>query len=276
MGYIPLVMEPNAPEHARWNDGAWTKAWPKREVLTSSVTPVLLEALALNPGERVLDVGCGGGKATMAACGQVLPGGSAVGADISQALLALAADRASGMSAISWQQRDMQTDRVAGDAFDVTMSQFGVMFFDEPVTAFANIHNHLRRGGRLGFACWQTLDRNPWFVGPALAPYVAAPPPPAPGKSPTGPFALGEPDRVRQFLTDAGFEAVDIDQRSHEVEVPENAVVDDAQLAFMGVTPETMDGARRAVASMLERFRGAEDRYRFPLAYQIVTARPGR
>ena len=85
------------------------------------------------------------------------------------------------------------------------MSQFGVMFFDEPVVAFTNVVKHLRSGGRLGFACCQTLDRNPWFVGPVLAAFVAAPPPLAPGKSPTGPFALRNPDRVHQILQDAGF-----------------------------------------------------------------------
>jgi hypothetical protein len=57
--------------------------------------------------------------------------------------------------------------------FDVVMSQFRVMFFDEPIVAFTNVVKHLRSGGRLGFACWQTLDRNPWFVGPVLAAFVA-------------------------------------------------------------------------------------------------------
>jgi len=67
-------MEPNATERARWNDDGWTTAWPKREVLTDSVTPLLLDALALRPGERALDVGCGGGKAAIAAARRVQPG----------------------------------------------------------------------------------------------------------------------------------------------------------------------------------------------------------
>ncbi|MDQ2754506.1 MAG: class I SAM-dependent methyltransferase [Actinomycetota bacterium] len=266
-------MEANAAESARWNNEAWTTAWPKREVLTDSVTPVLLEAVRLQPGERVLDVGCGGGKTTMAACQQVQPGGSAVGADFSEALLALAATRAAGMSEITWQRADMQTDHLPGDHFDVALSQFGVMFFDEPVAAFANLRQHLRTEGRLAFACWQAMDHNPWFVGPALAPFVAAPPSPAPGKSPTGPFALGAPDRAQQILGDAGFGGIHIEQRSHEVVVPESAVVDDAQLAFMGVSAEAMGDARSAVASMMEQFATRDGLHRFPLAFQIVTAR---
>jgi cyclopropane fatty-acyl-phospholipid synthase-like methyltransferase len=83
-------VDPNAAERARWNDEAWTKAWVKREALTDSVTPLLLGALKLRAGERVLDVGCGGGGATIAAAGQVGPGGGVVGADISVVLLARA------------------------------------------------------------------------------------------------------------------------------------------------------------------------------------------
>ena len=266
-------VEPNALEHARWNDDAWTKAWPKREALTDSVTSVLLDALELQPGERLLDVGCGGGKATMAALGRVQPGGSVVGADISGQLLSLAARRASGIGGVTWQRADMQVDRIAGDPFDVAMSQFGVMFFDEPVAAFANVASHLLPAGRLAFACWQTMDRNPWFVGHVLAPFIAAPPPPGPGKSPSGPFTLGEADRVRQILADAGFGEVHIDQREHEVDVPRSAVVDDAQLAFMGVSAEAMGDARVAVASTLARFAIDGELHRFPLAFQIVTAR---
>jgi SAM-dependent methyltransferase len=266
-------VEANAFEHARWNNEAWTTAWTKREVLTNSVTSVLLESLELRPGERVLDIGCGGGRATIAALEQVQPSGRVVGADISEALLSLAAGRAAGLDGITWRRADMQVDDLGGDPFDVAMSQFGVMFFDEPVAAFTNIARHLRRGGRLVFACWQAMDRNPWFVGPVLAPFVAAPAPPGPGKSPTGPFALGDPGRVRQILTEAGFGEVTIEPRHHDVEVPESAVVDEAQLAFLGVSAEAMHDARAAVVSMMATFAAEGDLRRFPLAFQIVTAR---
>jgi SAM-dependent methyltransferase len=266
-------MVPNAAERAKWNDDAWTRAWKKREVLTDSVTPLLLDALDLRAGERVLDVGCGGGKATIAASRRVQPGGNVIGADISKPLLVLARERAAGNNWATFEQADMQVDHVAGGGFDVAMSQFGVMFFDEPVPAFINLAKHLRPDARVGFACWQPMDRNPWFVGSVLGPFVAAAAPTAPGKSPTGPFALGDPDRVRQILRDAGFSGIRVDLYDHEVDVPESAVVDDAQLVFMGVRTEVMHDARKAVASLMEVFAADDGTCRFPLAFQIVTAR---
>ena len=164
-------------------------------------------ALAPTAGERVLDVGCGGGKATIAAARVVGPAGRVIGADISVPLTELAAQRAAeaGVDNVSFQAADVQQETVEGGPFDAAMSQFGVMFFDEPATAFANIRAQLAPGGRIAFSCWQPIERNPWFFGAALAGLAPPPPPPEPGKSPTGPFALGDAERTQGILESAGF-----------------------------------------------------------------------
>ena len=91
---MPDERETNEAERRRWNDARWTAVWPKRERLTDAVTAYVLDAAALQPGERVLDVGSGGGKTSIAAARAVGPTGAVVGADISTPLRALAERRA--------------------------------------------------------------------------------------------------------------------------------------------------------------------------------------
>jgi SAM-dependent methyltransferase len=267
--------ETNVGERRHWNDAYWSSIWPKREVMTSSVTGILLDSLDLHEGQRMLDVGSGGGTATIAAAGRVGPGGSVLGADISVPLVDLARDRAADrqLANVSFLVADVQRDRVPGAPFDVVASQFGVMFFDEPVTAFANIRGHLVPGGRLGFACWQAVERNPWFIGPALAGYAPPPPPPAPGKSPTGPFSLSDPERVGEILAGAGWKSVARTPYELVATVDRGAVVDDGQLRFLGVPEESLDDARRAVERRLAPLQTADGRIQAPLSVQVFTAR---
>lgn len=238
----------NAAERRRWNDKYWASVWPKREQLTSEITDILLGHLALAERERVLDIGSGGGRTT----------------------ISRATDQ--GLANVSFSVADVQHDTVSGAPFDLAMSQFGVMFFDQPVTAFANIRRHLVAGGRLGFACWQPIERNRWFIGPALAGYVPPPPPPAPGKSPTGPFSLSDPSRVGDILADSGWTAVQRTPYELVVKVDAEAIVDDQQLTFLGVPEESFGAARRAVDEHLERLLGSDGRIEAPLSVQIFTA----
>jgi SAM-dependent methyltransferase len=264
----------NEAESKRWNDEFWTSVWPRREQLTSVVTPMLLERAALAPADHVVDIGSGGGTATVAAAAAVGPAGTVTGADISVALVGLASQRAEEASTanVRFLVVDAQSARIEGAPFDAAISQFGVMFFDEPVTAFTNIRGHVRPGGRLTFACWQGLASNPWAVGPALAAILPPPPPPPPGKSPTGPFALADADRTVELLTAAGW--TDVSRTIHAVTatVARDAIIDDAQLSFLGVPADRVAEARAAVEAHLAPLHRADGNYDAPLAFQIFTA----
>ena len=270
-----MTDETNPAERRRWNDEHWSTYWPKRERFTDAVTPILLDAAALQPGERVLDIGSGGGKTTIEAGRRVGLTGTVVGADLSTPLVTLARRRVleAGSSNVRFDIVDMQYAEVVGAPFDVALSQLGVMFFDEPLTAFTNIARHLDDGGRIVFACWQAAERNPWILEYALAPFRPPAPPLGPGKSPTGPCALADADRTAGILRDAGFSAIERTTFDFTIEVPQDALVDDNQLASMVADEADIPAARRAVEEHLSAFRIDNELSRFPLSLQLFSGR---
>ncbi len=270
-------MADNDAERRRWSDDRWEQVWPKREQLTDAVSDRLLRALDVQSGERVLDIGCGGGRLSLRLAEQAGPSGSVVGADISPSMVRLASRRATAAGLAPNRVRfgvlDVQHADIDGAPFDVAASQFGVMFFDRPEAAFANIGRQLRRGGRLAFACWQAAERNPWYFAPQVADLVPTPPPRAPGRSPTGPFSLADPGWVWELLAGAGFDAIDRDAFDLEVDAPADAVVDASQIAFLGVRAEDQAEAEARAVAHLEQFRLPSGDLRYPLAVQVFRAR---
>jgi SAM-dependent methyltransferase len=265
----------NELEQRRWNDEHWAEVWPRREQLTRPVTDLLLEHLQPEEGQKVLDVGSGGGATTFAVASRVGAGGSVVGADISAPLVRLATGRAReyGATNVSFTVVDVQQDQIDGGPFDAVVSQFGVMFFDEPPVAFANMRAHAVPGARLAFACWQAADRNAWFAGNAVARFLPTPEPPPPGKVLGGPFALADPDRTAAVLAAAGW--ANVERTPYQIVVPvsrEAMLLDDQQMAFMGITPDQLDDARAALDEHLTGLRLDDDRYEAALAFQIFTA----
>lgn len=267
-------METNEAERRRWNDERWASLWPKRERMTDAISPYVLEAAALRPGERVLDIGCGGGRLSLAAARAVGTEGSVVGADLSAPLGALAERRArdAGADNVEFRQLDMQTDSIPGDPFAAAISQFGVMFFDDPVAAFGNIRAHLAPGGRIAFASWQRLEDNPWHFASAIAEFLPAPPSSAAGTTLPGPFSLADPARTAEILTSARFRDVRRTPYEITVDVPQDAIFDDIQLTLMQVAPEHHDAARAAVNAYLRQFELGNGLSRLPLGFQVVQA----
>jgi SAM-dependent methyltransferase len=264
----------NEAQSKRWNDDRWAAAWPKRERLTEAVSPYLLEAAGVRNGHRVCDIGCGGGALTIAVAEAAAPDGQVVGIDISAPLLRVARRRAEecGVPNVRFVQADVQTTPLGEAPFDLAVSQFGVMFFDEPTRAFRAIRGLLAAGGRLVFACWQGVEHNPWHVGTVLRPLLPPPPVPPPGKSPAGPFVLGDDEYVRDLLGAAGFGAVESTPHETTVRAPADAVVDRSLLQFMGVAPARDDAAQALVERHLAQFAVGPDEYEYPIAFRVYEA----
>jgi SAM-dependent methyltransferase len=264
----------NEAEHRRWNNPAQVATWPGREVLTSAVTPTLLEAADARPGWRVCDIGCGGGALTIALAQSVAPDGEAVGFDISRGLLDLARERAREAACPNarFVERDVQTGSGEDGLFQLAASQFGVMFFDEPTRALRAVRASLVPSGRLVFACWQGVESNPWHVGRTLRPLLPGPATPGPGKSPTGPFAFGDEEYVRELLEAAGYGEVRATAHHIAVRAAASAVTEPALFPTMGIPAARESEATALVERHLLAFEVGPDTYEFPLAFMVYEA----
>ncbi len=197
----------NADQAQYWNSAPgqkWAAHQAQLDTLMASVRDALIRRCAAAPGARVLDVGCGTGDTTLALADHVGARGEVIGVDISDPLLAIARQRANGRAGLGFIRTDAQTHAFDPGRFDLVASRFGVMFFADPVAAFANLARALRPGGRMVFAAWDAVRENPWMSASKAAAVarlgpVAPDPPGAPG-----PFAFADAARVLGILSDAG------------------------------------------------------------------------
>ena len=223
----------NTAQAEQWNTGDGVAHWitnrARYDRMHAPFTALILQAAGLRADGQVLDVGCGCGGTTLAAARLVAPG-QAAGLDLSGPMLARArADaEAAGLANAVFQQGDAQVHPLKPGRFGTVISRFGVMFFADPVAAFANIRSATRPGGRLVFVCWQPQAANQWLLvpGAALAQHVR-PPDPAPGDGP-GMFAFADPDRLRPILAAAGWGDIEITSERASILVGGGGSVHDA------------------------------------------------
>lgn len=158
------------------------------------------------PGERILDIGCGTGATSRDFANHLAPGGAITAIDISEPLLNHAKSNNSPPSVdIQHHLLDAQTADIPGAPFDLVISRFGVMFFNDPVAAFANIRRHLKPGGRMVLASWAALNVNPWFSIPAKAAIDHLGPVDVFDPNAPGPLAFQNIDHVENILHASGF-----------------------------------------------------------------------
>ena len=185
----------------------WVTHQAAMDTLLSEVLDRVLEAAAPAKGETVLDIGCGTGASSLLLSEAVGPEGHVKALDIADPLLALARHRGTeaGCDNIDYINADAQTYGFKPGAADLVFSRFGVMFFNDPVAAFANLRAGTKPGGRLAMICWQGAPLNPWFMVPMqVAMDRLGKPEPMDPHAP-GPMAFKDVDRVTGILGDAGW-----------------------------------------------------------------------
>jgi SAM-dependent methyltransferase len=220
---MSLAIHPeNADQLAYWNGQAgrhWTDRQEVQDRVLAPITRLLFEAADIQPGQRIVDVGCGCGDTTLEAAVMAGPSGAALGVDISQAMLGRARERSagSGLNA-EFQLVDATVHDFSAISADWLISRFGVMFFANPALTFSNLRRGLKPGGRLAFVCWQEPKKNPWLMLPFQAMRGRVPPPPERGPEDPGPFSFADPERLRGILDAAGFVDVGIEARSLQLD----------------------------------------------------------
>ena len=183
----------------------WAAEWKRTDRSFGGLTERLLARSREFPFRHALDIGCGAGELSLALA-RGRPQARIVGVDVSPQLVAAARSRSDRLPNVEFELADAARWR-PGDDFtpQLLISRHGVMFFDDPVAAFAHLAEVAAPGAGLLFSCFRERGENPFFTEVAgLLPHPEAPPPPdAPG-----PFAFAERKRVEDVLTRAGWDSV--------------------------------------------------------------------
>ena len=205
----------NSEQIAEWN-GALGQRWVamQREIdrIVVPFGDAALKVAAPQPGDRVIDIGCGCGDTSIAIARIVGRAGAVFGIDVSTQMLEVARSRAplADCPHLAFREGDASEAELPVN-IDLLFSRFGVMFFSRPTQALSHLRRSLRVGGRCVFVCWRAPRDNAWAMVPLSAARTAmcVTPAPADPHAP-GPFAFADEQRLRDSLSDAGFATVDI------------------------------------------------------------------
>jgi SAM-dependent methyltransferase len=203
----------NEKQIAYWNQIAGPKWVAMQAAMESRLAPVntiLLAHAAPRPGETILEIGCGTGTTTALLAEAVGPTGRVLAVDVSRPMLDAAAIELAAYPNVTLVEADAATHAFE-PVYDLVVSRFGVMFFEDPIAAFTNIRKALKQDGRFCCTAWAPVDRNPhWAVTLQVAiTHLGAGKPRRPHAP--GPLAFDDADYVTKLLTAAGFSAVAVD-----------------------------------------------------------------
>lgn len=280
----------NAEQIEYWNGDAG-KRWAQEDGtmarLLEPVCEALLNHAKVEGSQRAMDIGCGGGSQSLMLARRLGPDATVLGVDISQPLLQIAQDKvaeAEGAAQLDFLQADAANHAFTPASFDLLFSRFGVMFFDEPVTAFRNLRAALRSDGKLAFSCWQAAVNNEWTRVPLQAALQHVPMPEKPDPHAPGPFAFADADRVHAILDDSGFGNIDVAPFAYDMRfgndstlaqtVRELAMIGPVSRLLAGQEPQVMEKVFASMEEVMEPYY-RDGALHMPGAIWFVTAEAG-
>ena len=240
----------------------------------------LVEAIRQYGAADILDVGCGAGATSLAAARDLGDRGRCTGVDISVPLIEAARRRAeaAGLDNCRFIAADAQQHVFESGVFDAVISRFGIMFFDDPVAAFANLGRAARPDAGLAVIAWRDAGENPFMTAAERAAAPLLPELPARDPGAPGQFAFADAERVRGLLTTAGWRDIDI----QPIDVACTLSRDDlevylARMGLVGGLLPDLDEARRdgVLAAVRQAFEAyvTDDTAHFTAACWLIRAR---
>ena len=199
-------------ERAIWSaaSAGWKTYDETLVAFSRPVSEALIRRARIARGMRVLDLASGTGEPSLSIAEQVAPGGSVLGIDIAEPMLAVAREKATarGLRNVEFRAGDAEALALPDGSFDAATMRWGIMFLPNPVGALRFVHRVLRPGAAVALAAWGPPAANPFLRIPldVLRRYTEVPTP-APGSP--GLFAFGDPDRLPGALRSAGYQDVE-------------------------------------------------------------------
>jgi SAM-dependent methyltransferase len=213
---MSMEVSANAEAIEAWDGPLFDRFVRFRHIVVTGLKAHGDEALRLfppQPGQRVLDIGCGFGDTTQDLARIVGQGGTAVGIDAAERFIEAAHDEAAeaGVSNVRFQVADVQTDDLDGP-YDMAFSRMGTMFFANPVAALRNVRSSLEPGAPLVMVVWRRREDNDWLyrAQTIVEGFVSKPEAYDEPTCGPGPFSMAGADTTSDILVHAGFRDISL------------------------------------------------------------------
>jgi ubiquinone/menaquinone biosynthesis C-methylase UbiE len=266
--------------------GQMATGWADRRDWMFGITGLVIDWLAQKadpqPGQTMLDLAAGTGDLGFQVAARVGPEGRVISTDFAPEMVEVArrAGEARGLENVEYRVLDAERMDLDDDSVDGVVCRWGYMLMADPAAALRETRRVLRQGGPLAFAVWMTPDRNPWAAVPGMTLVQRGHmPPPEPGAP--GIFALGERDRVRGLVTEAGFDEPELEEIAFEFRYVDFDDLWDALVRLAGplarlikaLPDDERQATREAILESVAPYQNADGSYTAPAASWGVLAR---